>query len=531
MFRRDVFDLDVLDSPIISPTPLSVGGLGIPGSALAERIFNDPEAWTTDNDADSEEGEEIFRQDVIRFGGLERSSQDDPLAWLAEEIEKFQARSAGSQEVFVNNTEEDDDQTPELKQFEDKYRLTPRESTYNWGTKWEGVKEEEDMKQPISLTSLFVTKDEFSNDVQKHLAKILDERDAGALFRSFPSPPHSSGSNNSEASSSSTSPARLIVNVGTNGDADTPVTPIISPVAVHSASTTLSFLEWYGIYPDSPQLERVIRKSIQVPKKGQKPNTQLPSMPDSPSPKPAAYSPHDLNKIGKLEIPQDETPSVTDTVKPPSRRTSPIPPPGLSQSLEERAPTPMVLPSLPKPPTSTLPPAPPPLYRRSPSPCSNSRSDTPERRRALPSDSPLPFRTPTKSVTVSIETPVRRLPLVPGNTPSPHAPALRTATPPSSQKVVLQTPPPHTSSLPPTRTATPTSCSGPSTPGSVPRKCSAPCVGIRSPPAGPMGPRSRSVVRSSSSSSFCEEPGMVRSMSGQRRPPALKFESTPELKI
>jgi hypothetical protein len=71
-------DLDILDSPLMSPFTSSLNG--IPGSAIAETIFNDPDSWEEKEDADVDADEDT-------------DADMEPLAWLVEEIEKFKANT------------------------------------------------------------------------------------------------------------------------------------------------------------------------------------------------------------------------------------------------------------------------------------------------------------------------------------------------------------------------------------------------------------------------------------------------------
>jgi len=75
MLRRRFPDLDILESPLMSANPLgSILGT-MPGSALAEKIFNDPESW------EEEAGEPKDESDAAR----------EAMAWLEDELEKYQA--------------------------------------------------------------------------------------------------------------------------------------------------------------------------------------------------------------------------------------------------------------------------------------------------------------------------------------------------------------------------------------------------------------------------------------------------------
>ena len=78
-------DLDILDSPLMSPFTSSING--VPSSAIAETIFNDPDSWEEKDDSDMD-------TDVDTDADME------PLAWLVEEIEKFNANSADLYDLY-----------------------------------------------------------------------------------------------------------------------------------------------------------------------------------------------------------------------------------------------------------------------------------------------------------------------------------------------------------------------------------------------------------------------------------------------
>ena len=203
-------DLDILDSPLLSSTPYLNG---IPGSAIAENIFNDPDSWE-DND-------------------------DEPLAWLAEEIEKFKANSADVYGAF--DPAVDNKRNP---------GLTP---TTQLGTGLKGIDRTSNIR-PISIPCFESAHDD---DIQDRLSKFLDASGIPHYIRPLSSaltPP---------STSKTTYHYPLKINTSTvaGSTMDGP-----SPVFLHSSSITMSFLEWYGIYPESDQnfhsLRQQYRKSI-----------------------------------------------------------------------------------------------------------------------------------------------------------------------------------------------------------------------------------------------------------------------------
>ena len=80
-------DLDVLDSPLLSAAPMTAMFSNIPGSAIAEKIFNDPESW---GDDDEDEGD--FPADV----------DAEQVAWLTEELERMRGRGVENSLIFYD---------------------------------------------------------------------------------------------------------------------------------------------------------------------------------------------------------------------------------------------------------------------------------------------------------------------------------------------------------------------------------------------------------------------------------------------
>ncbi|PPQ86265.1 hypothetical protein CVT26_004906, partial [Gymnopilus dilepis] len=214
--RFNIPDLDMLDSPLVSPTPISLSG--IPGSALAERIFNDPESWEDNDDDMSDIPEDI---DV---------SAEDEFEWLAEEIEKAVVVGTAGGALHAADSKAGE--------------LVPAENRKSW----KGIGKRASVR-PISLAALFEhSRDSFSGDIQQQISKIFDS--SGIPYHTGP-PKSSSLLSSSLSSSTSASTLDSPMPSTSTSDSESQLSSP-SPVIVNSASATLSFLEWYGIYPDSP---------------------------------------------------------------------------------------------------------------------------------------------------------------------------------------------------------------------------------------------------------------------------------------
>jgi hypothetical protein len=236
-------DLDILDSPLMSPFTSSLNG--VPGSAIAENIFNDPDSWEENDDAD-----------------VDADADMEPLAWLVEEIEKFKAYSAdlyGAFDPAIDNKRNPD--------------LTPLNGEMQLRTGLKGIDRTSKIR-PISIPCFF--EPAHDEDIQDRLSKILD---ASGI-------PHYVRPLSSDLTPPSTSKATYYPSeINTTTVAGSNVDP--SPIALHSSSITMSFLEWYGIYPESDQnlrsLRQQYRKSINS-RKVASPMTPPPiyAMPQSP---------------------------------------------------------------------------------------------------------------------------------------------------------------------------------------------------------------------------------------------------------
>ena len=129
MVRNHLLELDNLDSPLVSPSPLTSVG-GIPGSAIAEKIFNDPDSW--DNP---------LEQDL--------DAADLEMAWLAEEVEKLKRLSMDANErEFVLSMEQND---LILRAFPDHYKVAQLHSGMEMDdVVFEGIKQ--DLTGPLVLS-------------------------------------------------------------------------------------------------------------------------------------------------------------------------------------------------------------------------------------------------------------------------------------------------------------------------------------------------------------------------------------------
>ena len=215
-------DLDILDSPLLSSTPpTSYLNNGIPGSAIAENIFNDPDSWEENDGADPDAGIE-------------------PLAWLVEGIEKFKANSAdvvyGPFDPAADN------------------KRNPGSGEMQLGTGLKGIDRTSSIR-PISIPCFF--EPAHDEDIQDQLSKILDASGIPHYIRPLSSaltPP-------STSKITYYYPSKINTSTVAGSTVDGP-----SPVALHSSSITMSFLEWYGIYSESDQnlrsLRQQYRKSI-----------------------------------------------------------------------------------------------------------------------------------------------------------------------------------------------------------------------------------------------------------------------------
>ena len=437
--RSVIPDIDVFGSPFLSPArsgPLS----DVPGSAIAERIFNDPDSW---DDTSGDEGD--YPEDI----------ENDTIAWLTEEIEKIRGHSAGvggSATFDFNDSKKRDNS------------LTPNVEA-NAG--WKNIARRSTVR-PISLAGLFEQPNEnFSKEIQQHLSKILNS--SGIRHHIGPRPlssPYSAAglsAPNTADSSAMPTPASSFVD-------DVPLAPC-------PPSATLSFLEFYGIYPESPLVDG--RKSLLPRKKTIRKAAQNKEIPSQPSPStvniaaapptfkstatkrrssipPPALDlpkPHYVDSANDLEL-RGNPPGLTK----PTSRTShqlPTPPASRNNSQEQEGFVASSFGSDSSPRSRPLPTAAPPPYVANISSLESSRSST------------LNITSPSARALPTAATPVRRLPSLPTvqtvaqpsqqsissivsrrATPSPGL-ASRVATPPPSGMATwTTTTPPRKSSAP-----------------------------------------------------------------------------------
>lgn len=557
MFRAKKFnypDLDVLDSPLMSPNPLSAILGNVPGSAIAERIFNDPDSWE-DTDADDSD----FPVDV---------DGQDQLAWLTEEIEKFKAGMDSARLEDSPSTPTDKDKislslvetptsgtTPALVP---KNRVSLIRGDANAG--WKGIGKKGNVR-PISLAALFEhSDDDFSSEIQLQLSKILE---SGGIPHHIRPIPHSSAlSPPSTSGSSSTLDTPLHLHTASSAGRSGPESP--SPISVYSASATLSFLEWYGIYPDSPRLDLAGRRMQPKSARLQAPVLQV------PSPRHVIRPPSSLLSSTTVVEPYNN---------PPAKRTSSVAPPGLDAPSNDAS----------KPQEHQRSVSSPDVPRsQSPSKENNHAAEQPqgparsqiatggiERGRAMhiaapppytrtPSPIPPPSRNNSGSVLPSVSGPSsrassrgnsgsqdslpRRLPSIPPETPASNSrpatppqplppipsqaqqpqPAIQAASAPTPAPPAQQTrsspqPPSRSqSSRGPSRTASPAppavaraSCPAQSLAAQQQQAGPRPVSSIRSPLGGPAGPRTRSRASQNSNSTTIGNVG--------HRPPVLRL--------
>ncbi|KAF8804187.1 hypothetical protein BYT27DRAFT_7194933 [Phlegmacium glaucopus] len=433
-------DLDVLDSPLMSPTPLTSVG-GIPGSAIAERIFNDPDSWEENDDTD-----------------VPKDSPHDPLAWLVDEIEKFRANSADVYGAFVDP----------VAYGKRKPGLMTPPAGGEFGTGLKGIGRTN--IRPISITSFIEPQ-----DIQAQLSKILD---SGGI--SYQVHPLSSAISPPSASSSSSVYTPVQIHSASTVASSTEDGP--SPVAIYSASTTMSFLEWYGIFTDSPLNSRSMiqrRKPVK---------SKIPAL-KAPTPRRTIRSSSLVSPI----------PSKDTFSRPPEKRVSSVPPPGLEPPTclplslprsQSPAPTPSQ-PPVPSNPTRVLSASPPP-YTRTSSPAGSRSNSNPSSRSSSNSRSQPHTGTPVQGVSDSDLNGTTRRSRLPSIPPDPNARSM-----PSLQVQVhspvpvvsrLASSPLRSSTAPPSSNLTGTFMS-PELTSQLSE--SRPLSAVRSPLVRPAGPRAR----------------------------------------
>ncbi|PFH49154.1 hypothetical protein AMATHDRAFT_5126 [Amanita thiersii Skay4041] len=256
MLRTNLPELDLLDSPLVSPTPLTSVG-GVPGSAIAEKIFNDPDSW-----------DKLLDQDL-------EGCSSETMAWFAEEVEKFRELSMTSDEREAVTAMEQSDLI--LRPFSAHYKVMPVtgpvSSIHDTAPSYTGMQQDEPETAVLSsIIELEQQKIGRTGDSHDSLIKIWES--GGNLFRSIPSPlvfsPPSSSSD--DFVNSMDSHASSLVLTGSTS----PSVSITSPLAV--ASTTWSFLEWHGIHLESPR-QAIQSATVRVRKSRARGILQTPSLP------------------------------------------------------------------------------------------------------------------------------------------------------------------------------------------------------------------------------------------------------------
>ncbi|KAG6833298.1 hypothetical protein H0H87_008930 [Tephrocybe sp. NHM501043] len=273
MFRKHVPDLDSLESPLISASPFgSILGV-VPGSALAERIFNDPDSWQGTDDDDDLKGTEA-------------------MSWLAEEVEQYQAND---EELCLSPVDRDVDLM--LKPFSERFKLaaSPEEEKQS---NWDGIAKAD--KLPF-LPIFDHNSLDLSLNVDLRLSKIWDAK--GKMFHSVQSP-----LSPVNETPSVTDNARLAIPPALDlTSADNTLSPTLSPLPVASASTTWSILEWYGVQPNTPR-----------------PNGRVPLLTHYP-PTPFQAKPSALSALRAPSSPSANTTVISPPSPPPTKTMPPVP--------------------------------------------------------------------------------------------------------------------------------------------------------------------------------------------------------------
>jgi len=215
------------------------------------------------------------------------------------EIEKFKAKSADVYGAF--DLPVDNKKNPSLTSPTGEVQL---------GTGLKGIDRTSNIR-PISIPCFY--EPAHDEDIQDRLSKILDASGIPHYIRPLSSdltPPSTSKFNYHH-------PLKINTSIVAGSAVDRP-----SPVSLHS-SITMSFLEWYGIFPESDQnlrsLRQQYRKSINNSKMAGSmippPTHAMPLSPPSSIPPPGLEPPSHL--------PRSRSPSLTSTESPPVRRQSP----------------------------------------------------------------------------------------------------------------------------------------------------------------------------------------------------------------
>jgi hypothetical protein len=240
-------------------TPL-VGHLapGTPASAVADRIFNDPESWNAET----------------RLG----LTKDDVAAW--DMLDQFPEVPSGPDSADFT-----------LKPFTSKFRLTPRpdlrspESELESDTEttmytWEGVKAKEKGDE-VPVIDITFSVERPGKEKVTPLDRMSILWAHGNLFRAFPSPlgvsPPASASPATETPLHHSTPTPRSAFV-----------PHPSPLRAASKSATWGILEYYGVSPpNTPRTADALppsqlsssARSLRVPSRPSRPPPPVPSLP------------------------------------------------------------------------------------------------------------------------------------------------------------------------------------------------------------------------------------------------------------
>jgi hypothetical protein len=222
MFRKHVPDLDILESPLISANPFGSMIGTMPGSALAEKIFNDPEAW---------EGAEAE----------EKGDAKEAMAWLEGELEKYHAIGDELGLSPIERLEKD---------LSEMFKTGPLPSlTFS---------PDSPDDENSDYIPIFERSSSGAKNLNLRLSRLLDS--GNNIFRSFSTPispvkpPQARcGEVAKEHSPSWHTPQSSVtpvLNFPSAGERTS--TPVTAAIPSGSASSTWSILELYGLNPDSP---------------------------------------------------------------------------------------------------------------------------------------------------------------------------------------------------------------------------------------------------------------------------------------
>ncbi|KAJ6503005.1 hypothetical protein DFH09DRAFT_450132 [Mycena vulgaris] len=342
-----------LSAPRDTPIPVHLYAPATPASAIADRIFNDPESWNAET----------------RLG----LSKDDIAAW--DVIEQFPVVPSGPESADFT-----------LKPFTNKFRLpvhpdlvspesdleSDSETSYNW----RGV-EEKGGDVPFITFNL----DRLEKDKVTELDRMSVLWAHGNLFRAFPSPLACASA---PASPTTDAPMGLFQRpISPPHRSPTPsprsaLFPHFSPLRRSSKSATWGILEYYGVsLPETPctphDPPRTSAQFLHVPSHPSGPPPPVPSLVATAAPQKAVApttAPKDTLVIA-TPVPAADAQKAAPATALPTTRTSGVPTPTAQQGESVARARLRPLPSIPpqasrsRPRTNTttirrLPPTPPP---------------------------------------------------------------------------------------------------------------------------------------------------------------------------